>query len=60
MVSEPRYKNGAVLPDASRLLAARHVRRNPDTFEISWPPTDMELQLIELGLINRNREENHQ
>jgi hypothetical protein len=53
MNSEPRYANGAMLPDSSRILAALYVRRCPDTFEVSWPPTDMELQLIELGLINR-------
>ena len=54
MTSEPRYANGAMLPDAARLRAARHIRRDPDTGEISWPPSDMELQLIELGLINSN------
>ena len=53
MNSKPRYANGAMLPDSSRLMAALYFRRDPDTYEISWPPSDMELLLIELGLINR-------
>lgn len=56
MTSEPRYANGAMLPCPLRLAQARHVTRNPDTGEISWPPSDMELQLIELGLINPPKE----
>jgi hypothetical protein len=52
MNSEPRYANGAMLPDSSRLRAARYISRDPDTDEISWEPSEIELQLIELGLIN--------
>lgn len=53
MTSEATYANGAMLPDIVQLLAAPYIRRDPDTDEISWPPSNMELQLIELGLINR-------
>lgn len=52
MVFKTRYANGAMLPEPSRLADAEHIRRNPETGEISWPPSDIEAQLIELGLID--------
>ena len=38
-------------PDYGRLEEAHYVRRDPDTYEISWPPTRMEDELMRLGLI---------
>ena len=48
-----RYANGAMLPDPTRLQQAHNIRRNPDTDEISWQPSEMVAQLVEMGLINR-------
>ena len=56
MTSRTRYANGAMLPEPSRLAAARYIRRDPDTFEISWEPSSIMAQLIELGLINATEE----
>lgn len=53
MSFETRYANGAMLPDRRRLQGARYVRRHPTTGEISWPPSDTELELMELALIPR-------
>ena len=53
MTSKATYANGTMLPDPARLQAAEHIRRDPITDEISWEPSSMEQQLIELGLINR-------
>ena len=37
-------------PDYNRLEMAHHIRRDPDTAEISWEPTSMEDELKRLGL----------
>jgi hypothetical protein len=37
-------------PDAARMAAARHIRRDARTDEISWPPTSMRDVLRELKL----------
>lgn len=38
-------------PDYTRLDDAVYIKRNPETYEISWPPTRMEDELMRLGLI---------
>ena len=38
-------------PDYRRMEIAHYIVRDPDTGEISWEPTDIEEQLISLGLI---------
>lgn len=53
MTSRATYASGTMLPDPARLAAAQHIRRDPNTDEISWEPSSMMAQLIELGLINR-------
>lgn len=40
-------------PDYDRLETAHHITRNPDTYEISWPPSRIEDELIRLGLIEK-------
>ena len=40
-------------PDYGRLEEAHYVRRDPVTYEISWPPTRMEDELMRLGLLNK-------
>jgi len=40
-----------MLPDPDRLAEAHHVRRDPVTDEISWPPSRMAAVLRELKLI---------
>lgn len=37
-------------PDYDRLEVAHHIKRDPVTDEISWPPTNMEDELKRLGL----------
>ena len=37
-------------PDYDRLEVAHHIKRDPITDEISWPPTNMKDELIRLGL----------
>lgn len=39
-------------PDYDRLEQAHHIKVDPDTGEISWPPTKMEEELRRLGLID--------
>lgn len=39
-------------PDYDRLEQAHHIRRDPVTYEISWPPTGMMNELKRLGLVN--------
>lgn len=48
-----RYDARGLVPDRLRLLAAPYVKRDPETAEISWPPDDIELELMEQGLIPR-------
>ncbi len=58
MTRPPVYRNGAMLPDPERMATAHHIRRDPDTGEISWPPTRMDDVLRQLGLINRKDADN--
>lgn len=58
-MTEPRYRNGAMLPDPERMAAAHHIRRDPDTGEISWPPTDMPALLRDLALILNEKDLDH-
>ena len=58
MTRPPLYRNGAMLPDPERMATAHHIRRNPDTGEVSWPPTRMDDVLRQLGLINRKDADN--
>ena len=39
-------------PDYDRLEQAHHIRRDPVTYEISWPPTGMMEELKRLGLVD--------
>jgi hypothetical protein len=47
----PGYDNRGLVPDPDRLAEAHHVRRDPVTDEISWPPSRMADMLRELKLI---------
>lgn len=38
-------------PDYDRLEVAHHIRRDPVTDEISWPPSNMMEELKRLGLL---------
>lgn len=38
-------------PDYARLDDAAYIHRNPETDEVSWPPTRMVDELRRLGLI---------
>lgn len=53
------YRNGAMLPDPDRVAAACYVRRDPYTFEISWPPTQTAAVLKTLGLILNETDLDH-
>ena len=46
------YDARGLMPDADRLAEAHHVKRDPDTGEISWPPSRMAAILRELKLID--------
>ena len=46
------YDARGLMPDPDRLADARHVKRDPDTSEISWPPSRMADVLRELKLID--------
>ena len=46
-----RYDARGMLPDPDRLADAHHVRRDPVTDEISWPPSRMADMLREMKLI---------
>ena len=48
----PVYRNGAMLPDPDRVADAHHVKRDPVTDEISWPPDTMAAVLRALKLID--------
>lgn len=37
-------------PDYNRLEVAHHIKRDPETYEISWEPSSMQEELIRLGL----------
>lgn len=38
-------------PDPQRMADAHHIKRDPETGEISWPPTRMHDMLKELKLV---------
>lgn len=42
---------GMLRPAYERLAEAHHVRRNPETDEISWPATTLEDDLRKAGLL---------
>ena len=48
----PGYDARGLMPDPDRLADARHVHRDPDTGEVSWPPSRMADVLRELKLID--------
>lgn len=50
--TRPRYDARGLVPDPDRLADARHVKRDPVTDEISWPPSDMAAVLRELKLMD--------
>lgn len=51
-MADPRYRNGAMLPDPERLATAHHVKRHPVTDEVTWPPSRMADVLRELKLLD--------
>lgn len=48
MSSEPKGPP----PDPQRMADSHHVKRDPETGEISWPPSRMLEVLRELGLMD--------
>jgi hypothetical protein len=48
----PGYDARGLVPDPERLAEAHHVRRDPATDEVSWPPSRMAAVLRELKLID--------
>lgn len=40
-----------MLPCPIRTLQAPFITRDPETGEVSWPPPQIELELMELGLL---------
>jgi len=59
MHRSPLYRDGAMLPDPERMATAHHIRRDPDTGEVSWPPTRMSTLLRDLALILNEKELDH-
>jgi hypothetical protein len=51
-MTRPLYDARGLVPNPERLAEAHHVRRDPDTGEISWPPSRMAAVLRELKLID--------
>ncbi len=51
-MTKPRYDARGMVPDPQRLADADHVKRDPVTDEISWPPTRMAAILRDLKLID--------
>ena len=51
-MTRPLYDARGLVPDPDRLAEARHVKRNPVTDEISWPPSRMAAVLRELKLMD--------
>jgi len=51
-MTRPLYDARGLVPDPERLAEAHHVRRDPDTDEIPWPPSRMAAVLRELKLID--------
>lgn len=44
-------RRGMLRPDYARLWDAPYVKRNPDTFEITWPCSVIEDDLKRMGLL---------
>jgi hypothetical protein len=53
-MTRPLYDARGLVPDPERLAEAHHVRRDPDTDEVSWPPSRMAAVLRELKLIDKD------
>jgi hypothetical protein len=51
-MTRPLYDACGLAPDPERLAEAHHVRRDPATDEVSWPPSRMAAVLRELKLID--------
>lgn len=51
-MKRPQYDARGLVPDSARLADAHHVKRDPVTDEISWPPSRMAAVLRELKLID--------
>jgi len=47
-----RYDARGMVPDPQPLADAHHVKRDPVTDEISWPPSTMEAILRDLKLLD--------
>lgn len=45
------WADGILQPDWSRLEEAHYIKVDPETGEISWPPSTLEEQLKKAGLI---------
>lgn len=54
----PGYDARGLTPDAARMGEAHHVRRDPDTDEITWPPSRMAAILRDLQLIDEKDHDN--
>ena len=52
-MNRPRYDARGMVPDPDRLADAEHIRRDPATEEISWPPSRMADVLRDLKLITQ-------
>ena len=50
------YDARGLMPDTDRLADARHVKRDPDTAEITWPPSSMAAILRTLKLIDTEKD----
>lgn len=51
-MTRARYDARGMVPDPQRLADADHVKRDPSTDEISWPPSRMAEVLRELKLLD--------
>ena len=49
---KPLYGPRGMVPDPDRLADADHVKRDPATDEVSWPPSRMAAVLRDLKLID--------
>lgn len=44
-------------PDYNRLEVAHYIYRDPETDEISWEPSQIEEELIRLGLLAKEKKD---
>jgi hypothetical protein len=51
-MTRPLYDARGLVPDPERLAEAHHVKRDPATDKVSWPPSRMAAVLRELKLID--------